>query len=127
MRKLKHGGDLLPGDFIAVSNGNYIDFGWYVGDGSGTLQYYHYGTPRSAYEHYEEFVNEPDSRKSVYWGKRFEKGFTKKCMWKSYINAVHDRRVIKLTNPEEIFTELEDLERYQQSKEVLIKLNFIKD
>ena len=41
MRTLKHGGQLEIGDFIAVSNGNHLDFGWYCGDGINTLQYYY--------------------------------------------------------------------------------------
>jgi hypothetical protein len=126
MRNLKFGGTLEIGDFIAISDGNHISFGWYCGDGLGTLQYYQYGTPRNAYEQYQEFVNNPDAMKSQYWTKKFEKGFTRKCLWKAYINAVHSTRVMKITHPEEIFTEQEDRDRYEKSKEAMILLNLIK-
>jgi hypothetical protein len=56
----------------------------------------------------------------------YSKGFTLKCLYKSYINAVHDTRVVKITNPEDIFTTQEDKEDYEKSKEILIKLKFIK-
>jgi hypothetical protein len=39
---------------------------------------------------------------------------------------VHDTRVIKITNPEDIFTNSKDREQYEKSKEALITLNFIK-
>ena len=57
--------------------------------------------------------------------RRFEKGFTSKCIWKSYINAVHTTRVMKIDRPEEILTDKEDMESYQQSREALITINFI--
>jgi hypothetical protein len=47
-------------------------------------------------------------------------------MYKSYINAVHATRVMKVTNPEDIFIEQQDREDYEKSKEALITLNFIK-
>jgi len=34
--------------------------------------------------------------------------------------------VVKITNPEDIFTDQEDREEYEKSKEILIKLKFIK-
>lgn len=114
MRTLKFGGPLVPGDFIAVSEGNRISFGWYCGDGRGTLQYYYYGNPVYAFERYLQKNNNS------------EEGFTKKHFWKSYISAVHTSRVIKLNNPEEIFTDAEEKEIFEKSREVMIKLNFIK-
>lgn len=122
--EIKYGGKLQIGDFIVISNGNHVDFGWYCGNGRGTLQYYHYGVPGHRYEDYNEFIKNPD--KLFYSKKVFEKGFTISCLWKSYIRSIHSTRVVKLTHPEQIFTELEDIERYEKSKEVLIKLNFIK-
>ena len=35
-------------------------------------------------------------------------------------------QVMKITNPEDIFTTQEDKEQYEKSKEVLIKLKFVK-
>jgi len=127
MRTLKYGGDLYPGDFVAISNGNHITFGWYAGDGrGGTLQYYYWGSPGNVYDTYQEWLLQSDEEKKKNWRtKMYEKGFTTKCLWKSYINAVHQSRVIKLTNVEDIFTEQEDREIYEKSKEVLLTLNFI--
>jgi hypothetical protein len=126
MRTLQHGGQLEIGDFIAVSNGNHLDFGWYCGDGINTLQYYYYRNPQNAYNTYEDWLNQSEANRSAWKTKRYTNGFTKKCLWKSYINAVHTTRVLKINNPEEIFTNKEDRDDYEKSKETLIKLNFIK-
>ena len=126
MRTLKHGGQLEIGDFIAVSNGNHLDFGWYCGDGINTLQYYYYRNPVNAYNTYEDWLNQSEANRTAWKTKRYTNGFTKKCLWKSYINAVHTTRVLKINNPEEIFTDKEDRDDYEKSKETLIKLNFIK-
>jgi hypothetical protein len=128
MRTLKYGGDLHPGDFIAISDGNRISFGWYFGDGiNRTLQYYYLYAPNHAYDHYKQWSAMSDDVKASSWyNKKYGKGFTIKCLYKGYINAVHDTRIMKITNPEDIFTTLEDREIYEKSREVLIKLNFVK-
>jgi hypothetical protein len=129
MRKLKYGGDLNFGDFIAVSEGNRIVFGWYFGNGiNNTLQYYYLKAPDQCYEAYEnwEKIKDPEVKKKHWSTKKYSKGFTLKCIYKSYINAVHDTRVMKINNPEDIFTTKEDRELYEKSKEILIKLNFVK-
>ena len=115
---------IVPGDFIAISYNNHIDFGWYAGNGSGTLQYYPVRSPQMAHANYEEWLIETD--KSEWMHKRYSKGFTMKCLWKVYINSVHDTRVMKITNVDDIFTQIEDRELYEKSREALIKLNFIK-
>jgi hypothetical protein len=127
MRTLKYGGVLHPGDFIAISGSNHMMFGWYVGDGHGTLQFYYMEGPARTYEDYKSWLNYSDEEKAKnkWASRRFEKGFTTKCLWKSYINAVHGTRVIKIERPEEIFTEQEDRDTYEKSKEALITLNFI--
>ena len=124
--EIKYGGKLEIGDIVAVSNGNYIHFGWYAGTGRGTLQYWWMGQPASAYDYYQDWLKLPEDKRSRWNNKRYEKGFTSKCIYKSYINAVHDTRVMKITNPEDIFTEKEDREKYEKSKEVLITLNILK-
>ena len=126
MRTIKYGGVLHPGDFIAISNGNHISFGWYAGDGRGTLQYYWMGGPGQVYDFYLEWQKNPSTANS--WrAKNFEKhGFTSKLFTKSYVNAVHETRVMKITNPEELFTKREDRDEYEKSKEALITINFIK-
>lgn len=129
MRTLKYGGDLRPGDFIAISESNTISFGWYFGDGiGGTLQYYYLGAPGQSYKIYKdwEVIIDPEVKKKHWRSKQYFKGFTLKCIRKSYINAVHSTRVVKITNPEDIFTETKDRETYEKSKETLIKLNFVK-
>jgi len=126
MRTLKYGGDLYIGDFIGVSVNNTMDFGWYCGDGSsGTLQYYTIWCPTIRYDDYKEFLKITDEKTKKRYT-IYKNGFTKKCLWKSYINVVHTTRVIKILHPEDIFTNKEDREKYEKSKEVLIKLNFIK-
>ena len=128
MRQIKYGGNLRPGDFIAISDSNHLTFGWYFGDGvGGTLQYYYMSSPINSYESYQDWEKMPPVERQKSWhNKKYNKGFSLKCLWKGYINAVHNTRVMKLTNPEEVFTEEKDRELYKQSKEVLIKLNFVK-
>jgi hypothetical protein len=128
MRELKYGGQIVPGDFIAVSDGNHLSFGWYIGDGRNTLQYYYMRGPQSVYNDYKTWLRYSDEEKSKnrWMTRRFEKGFTLKCLWKSAIQAVHATRVMKITNVEDIFTDPEDRKMYEESKEALITLKFIK-
>lgn len=128
MRHLKYGGQIVPGDFIVISYNNYLDFGWYAGNGSGTLQYYGMRGPGCAYKDYEDWLKMTDKEKAEnrWASKRFEKGFTRKCFWKSYISSPHPTRIMKITNIEDIFTEREDRELYERSKEAMIKVNLIK-
>ena len=128
MRELKYGGQIVPGDFIAISDGNHLNFGWYAGNGRGTLQYYPMRGAMRCYEDYKSWLamSDEEKAKNKWYSKRFEKGFTVKCLWKSYINSVHRTRVMKLTNIEDIFTEQEDIIEYQESREVMIKLNLVK-
>jgi len=127
MRKLRFGGDLHPGDFIAIAEQNRMSFGWYFGDGRGTLQYFYYSAPSQTNEYYQDWTKLSDDLKQKDWRtKRYKKGFTLKCIYKSYVNVVHDTRIIKLNNPEEIFTDPIEREFYEKSKETLLKLKFIK-
>jgi len=128
MRELKYGGQIVPGDFLAISYNNHLDFGWYAGNGRGTLQYYTMRGPGNIYRDYESWskMTDAEKAKNKWTSKRFENGFTAKCLWKSYINAVHSTRVMKITNIEDIFTEQEDREDYEKSREVLVTLNIIK-
>lgn len=127
MRTLQYGGDLHIGDFIGISVNNSMDFGWYCGDGtSRTLQYYTIWNVKSRYEDYELWQKLPMDQRTKWYPRCYTNGWTMKCLWKSYINAVHATRVIKILHPEDIFTNKQDREAYEKSKEVLIKLNFIK-
>jgi hypothetical protein len=126
MRTLRYGGDLLPGDFIAISNGNHINFGWYCGDGRGTLHYYDIYSPGQVYKRFLDWEVAPSDKRSKYDNMKFEKGFTRKSIYKSYVYSVHATRIMKITNIENIFTEQKDREIYEKSREVLVTLNFIK-
>ena len=126
--ELKYGGKLEFGDLIAISNGNYLHFGFYAGKGRNTLQYYGLWAPTSAYETYNNWLISNDEVKAKHWmTKKYSKGFTSKCIWKSYINAVHDTRVMKITNPETVFTDPGYAKQYQEAKNVLIKIGMIKN
>jgi hypothetical protein len=85
--------------------------------------------PSRLYTEYRAWLtlNDAERAKNKWMSKRFEKGFTVKCLWKSFINSVHKTRVMKLTNVEDIFTDPEDIKEYQEAKEVMIKLNLVKE
>ena len=129
MRTLKYGGDLQIGDFIGISYTNCIIFGWYCGDGRGTLQYYNITCPMNAMSNYESWkkdFNNGDIKPDSWRAKQYKNGFTKKDLWKDYINSIRATRIIKINRPEEILTNAEDREYYERSKEILLTLNFIK-
>ena len=125
---LRYGGQLEIGDFIAIADGTYVNLGWYVGAGQGTLQYYCYTTPGVVYINYNKFLNNPspDNWDVNHYTKH--KKFSSKLIWKGYVYGwgVRDggTRVIKITNPESLFTNAEDLEAYNNSKQALLTLNF---
>lgn len=125
-RTLRYGGELEIGDFIAVSDGNYLSFGWYCGDGRGTLQYYSLNNVYHTIKKYEEYLITPLDKRASWQDKSYAKGFTLKHFYKCYINSVHDTRVMKLTNVEDVFTDQEDREKYEIGRAKLIELNFIK-
>lgn len=127
--KLKYGGDLQIGDFVAMSNGNYLTFGWYCGAGRGTLQYYYYRDPGSKFEAFQDWQANKLDKTQSWQAKRFEKhGFSSKLFYKGYIYGSQvgqdGTRVMKVENPESIFTQKEDLESYRKSKEALIYIKF---
>lgn len=127
--ELKYGGTLEFGDLVAISDGNYMSFGFYAGRGiGGTFQYYGIWSPTHAYNQYEDWLKMPEEQREKHWNsRRYKKGFTSKCITKSYINAVRDSRIIKLTDPEGVFTDPGILEQYNQAKEILIKIGMIKN
>lgn len=126
--KLKYGGELQIGDFLAISNGNYISFGWYCGTGRGTLQYFGMHNPQDVFNHFKLWQTNPDAAGNWY-KKKFEKdGFTSKLLYKNYIYGDHvgpeGTRVMKIQNPESVFTEQRDIQKYRDSKEALIYIKF---
>ena len=128
--KLRYGGDLQIGDFIMIANSNYTSFGWYCGQGRGTVQYYNFRIPGDRFEAFQEWQTEGPKNTSPWYAERFEKhGFSSKVFYKEYIyggglDVAYGSRVIKLTDPESIFTNQEDLEDYRKSKEALIYIKF---
>ena len=130
--EITYGGKLQIGDLIMISNGNYLQPAWYAGQGSGTLQYYWLDQPVNSYNCYQEYLKKSDADKDTYdkinpsGARCYKKGFTHKNIWKSYVNAPHKTRFVKVNNPEEIFTDKEDLETYLESRQILINLNIVK-
>lgn len=124
--KIRYGGDLQPGDFVIIASGTYTDMGWYIGQGRGTLQYYTVNVPQIMYKSFKEWQADPTKHR--YRSLQFAKGFGTHCLWKAYIHgsgvSAKASRVVKIENPESIFTEQEDLETYQLSKEVLNNSKF---
>tara|TARA_R110000868_G_scaffold256818_1_gene513921 strand:+ start:1831 stop:2223 length:393 start_codon:yes stop_codon:yes gene_type:complete len=127
--KIRYGGELKPGDFIAVSEtGCYINLGWYFGKGkSGTLQYLFMATPGEYFENFTKWKN--GESVNLWEVKRFEKyGFTSKLFYKAYIYGSgidkDGTRVMKIENPENILSG-EDLEKYNKSREALIYIKML--
>lgn len=111
------------GDFVIISTGNMLDYGWYCGQGRNTLQYYSVWSPGSALEDYEKFQA---GDKTGWRAERFMKqGFTSKCFYKSYINSYYESRVLKVADSDNLFTNPKTLEKYKKSKEALIKIKFL--
>jgi hypothetical protein len=126
--KIRHGGELEIGDFIAVGDGIHLSFGWYRGTGRNTVQFYHYKTPGIVYGDWEDAVADPQRHNGNYYRKLRERGFSSKALGVCYVygEGISDKgsRVIKLENPESIFTEQDDLEAYRKSKEALLTIKF---
>lgn len=124
MRTIKFGGQLERGDFIAISYSNYIQFGWYVGDGKGgTIQFYNYSAPNSLALRYAKYLTITNPTK---WEmSRYKDGLSLKGIYKDFIYDTSPHRVCKV-NPMDIFTDPEERETFEKSEDVLIKLNFIK-
>lgn len=89
MYNSKLGGDIHPGDLIAVSNSNDFSVGIYFGRGrGGTVQYYHPTSPLAAKEHYENRLKNHGIEKVG----PFKIGL----IWKDYVNTPRNTRIIKL-------------------------------
>jgi hypothetical protein len=88
---------LEKGDSIIIANGNYLDIGFFIGYGRGTIQYY---TPKGI----------------IYWKEQLEKGF-KYTPSKHYCQETSIFRVAKFDNPE-FLEEIEEI-KYHQAKDFL--------
>ena len=123
------GGPLRSGDFIAIAYNNHFTLGFFAGYGRGTVQYYYLTTPADTYTDYLNYKQDaskfgPYKRANEIYAKRFANGFTKKSLWKAYVNAPHGNRIIKLENPEYILDQ-ETLQKYNDSREALIEAKII--
>lgn len=110
-----HGGDIHRGDLIAVSNGNYFSIGIYYGRGSGgTVQYF---TPIGV-------VSSRDWWKKSQLDKAYalnEKPWKLTRIFKSYINAPSDTRILKLNGDN--ITDQKEIEQIIEAKEILKEFN----
>jgi hypothetical protein len=128
MSTLKIGDNLTleMGDFIVISGNGSLDYGWYCGQGryKNTLHYYSIWGPASALEDFERYEA---GDKTGWRADKFIKhsGFTSKCFVKHYLNSYYESRILKPANPDELFTNQEHLQRYNKSKEALIKIKFL--
>lgn len=121
MRTVKHGRNLQIGDFIAISYAYGFEFGWYCGEGENTLQFFNCYRPLSSLDYYNRV--KLDSAYKDH-NKANSEEFNKKWIQKSRVNNWR-YRVMKIENPEDIFTEKRDLETYRESKEILEQIKFI--
>lgn len=109
MVKSFSGGQVIPGDLIAVANGNYLTVAVAAGEGKGTLQYWSLNALCNAEDWYER---NPDINK---------KPFSRGHLWKSRILSTESTRLMILN--ESIFTTKEEIEKLQKAKDVLRKLD----
>lgn len=127
MEPLKIGENLTldVGDFIVIASGGQLDYGWYCGQNryKNTLQYYNIWSPGYSLKQFEQY----EAGCKVNWMvEHFKKhGFTSKCFYKSYLTSYYEKRIMKPANPNELFTNPEDIEKYNKSKEALIKIKFL--
>ena len=129
MKPLKVGENLTlnVGDFIVIACGGSLDYGWYCGQGRGgsTLHYYSIWAPASALEDYEKYEKGEPIRSWVAERFKRQKGFNSKCFYKNFLSTYYESRILKPGNPDELFTHSEQLERYNKSKEALIRIKFL--
>ena len=114
MYTVKQGGDVHKGDLVAISNRNDFTIGIYFGQGrGGTFQYYYPGSIVSAKNYYEERIKNHGVEKEGPW--KINK------LWKSYVNAPRDTRILKLNRDN--ITDQETIEQIIEAKEILKEFN----
>ena len=121
MRTVQHGGDLEIGDFVAISYAYGFEFGWYCGEGENTLQFFDYYRPSTSLDYYNRVKLDSAYQQHK---KANSEEFNKKWIQKSRVNNWR-YRVMKIENPEAIFTEPKDLNKYIESKQILEQIKFI--
>ena len=115
MYTVKHGGDILRGDLVAVSNSNDFTIGIYYGQGrGGTFQYF---TPKGVVNSKEWWEK---SQKDTRYAEH-AKPWKITRIWKSYVNTPRDTRIMKL-NKDNI-TDQKEIENIEKAKEILQEFN----
>ena len=129
MKPLKIGDNLTleVGDFIIIASGGQLDYGWYCGQGRYrcTLQYYSVRTPGHALENFERYEAGEELPQWIVKIFQRHKGFTSKCFYKRFLNSYYESRILKPANPDDLFSDPEDIQAYKKSKEALIKIKFL--
>ena len=115
MYTVKHGGDILRGDLVGVSNGNYFTIGIYFGNGrGGTFQYF---TPKGVVNSREWWEKgQKDTRYAEH-----AKPWKITRVWKSYLTTPTDTRILKLNR--ENITDQKEIEDIIKAKEILKEFN----
>lgn len=109
------GGDIHPGDLIAVSNGNDFSLGIYFGQGrGGTVQYYMPSAVVGCRKGWEDTHQDP-----MY--SHYQKPWKLSMIYKCFINTPRESRIIKLNR--ENITRQEDAINIEKSKEILAQFN----
>lgn len=117
------GGDLFPGDVVAVAYNNCNVFGWFVESGKyGSLKFISFPAPERAKSYYEDFARNPNP--SDYQKRRYHKGFVFNNVAKDYIVTWSNNRAFKIPNPEEFFKDSIIETMHAKGKEILNQLNF---
>lgn len=114
MYTVKQGGDIQKGDLVAISNGNDFSVGIYFGQGrGGTFQYYYPSAPGQSKTYHEDRIITHGVEKAGPWklGK----------IWKSYVNAPRDTRIIKLNRSN--ITDQGTIDDILTAKEILKQFN----
>ena len=102
------GGQIVPGDLIAISNGNYMTLGVAAGEGKGTLQYWSLHALANSRNWYDN-DKRPD-----------KKPFNIKNLWKCRILSTDSTRIMIIN--ESVITTEEEIEKLQKAKEILTEL-----
>jgi hypothetical protein len=117
MYNAKLGGDIHQGDLVAIANGNDFTVGIYFGRGkSGTVQYYHPTAPEHCMNAYNDRIKAATPEKQQEIGP-----FVLGRLWKDYVNAPRDTRVMKLNRDN--ITDPKMIHDIQKSKEILAQFN----
>lgn len=123
--EIKLGGDINIGDFVCIANGNFLEFGWFCGRGQGgTFQYYYYKQPMRYKEIYENAKIYPQYHNHK---KAMSEEFNIKWLKKSFLLDFKGNRIMKINwDVRDMFTNIEQLNDYKKSREILEQLNFLK-